>query len=80
MSRTYTILTASEADNINYNDVVESSASTLRWNNPKTRTFVKWDGSRPTWIPASKTVYTNAEILAILNNPDGEWYSEPETF
>ena len=77
--RQYVILNASEAETVNYNDVIETSADTLRWNNDRTKTFIKFTGDTPTWLEG-KTTHTNAEILSVLNNPDGEWYVEPETF
>ena len=73
-NRTYVILTAEEADSINFDDVMETSADTLRWNNDQTKTFVKFDGATPSWLEG-KTAYTHAEILTILNNTEGEWYS-----
>ena len=76
-NRTYIILTAEEASSINWDDVMETSASTLRFNNDQTKTFVKFDGATPSWLEG-KTAYTHAEILTILNDPDGEWYTDPD--
>ena len=76
-NRAYVILTASEASSINFDDVMETSASTLRFNNDQTKTFVKFDGSTPSWLEG-KTAYTHAEILTILNDPDCEWYTDPD--
>lgn len=81
MSRTYVILDATEAENIDFDDVLETSAATLRWNNPDQeprKTFVKFEGDTPSWL-VGKPSYTQAEILQILNNPDGEWYVADET-
>ena len=80
MSRQYVILNATEAQAIDFDDVLETSSETLRWNNPdeETRkTFVKYEGTAPAWLEG-KTTYTQAEMLTILNNPDGEWYTDPE--
>tara|TARA_R100000152_G_C6693286_1_gene124392 strand:- start:253 stop:495 length:243 start_codon:yes stop_codon:yes gene_type:complete len=80
MSRTYVILNATEADSINFNDVLETSSSTLRWNNPSQsvrKTFVKYEGSTPSWL-SGKTTYTEAQILPILNDPEGEWFIEDD--
>ncbi len=74
MAKKYAILTSSEASGINFSLVHETSSSTLRWNNDNTKTFVKWDDSSTTpSFCEGKTHYTNSEILAILNNPEGEW-------
>lgn len=77
MSRQYVILNATEAESINFADVLETSFETLRWNNDSTKTFVKYEGDTPAWL-VGKTAYTQAEMLTILNNPEGEWYTDPE--
>ena len=77
MSRTYVILTAEEANSINFDLVLETSQSTLRWNNDRTQTFVKYEGDTPSFL-SGKTGYSHSEILAILNDPSGEWYTEEE--
>lgn len=78
MSRTYVILTAEEANSINFDLVLETSQSTLRWNNDKTQTFVKYEGDTPSFL-SGKTGYSHSEILSILNDPSGGWYTEEDT-
>ena len=75
--RQYVILNATEANAIDFSEVLETSFETLRWNNDSTKTFVKYEGDTPAWLEG-KTAYTKAEMLTILNNPDGEWYTDPE--
>ena len=75
--RKYVILNATEANAIDFSEVLETSFETLRWNNDNTKTFVKYEGDTPAWL-VGKTAYTKAEMLTILNNPDGEWYTDPE--
>ena len=77
MSRQYVILNATEAQAIDFSQVLETSFETLRWNNDSTKTFVKYEGDTPAWL-VGKTAYTQAEMLTILNNPEGEWYTDPE--
>jgi len=74
-SRTYVILTASQALNIDYDDVIEDSARTLRWNHDNSKTFVKFTGSTPSWL-SGRTTYTKAQILTILSDPDREWVED----
>jgi len=69
-NRKYIIIDSSEVDNINFDEVLEYSKETLRYNLDGTKTFVKWDGETPAYF-ASATTYTNAEMLEILNN--SEW-------
>lgn len=77
MSRQYVILNATEAQAIDFSQVLETNFETLRWNNDSTKTFVKYEGDTPAWL-VGKTAYTKAEMLTLLNNPDGEWYTDPE--
>ena len=74
-SKSYIIFNVSEIDQIDFNQVLETSAETLRKSIDETLTFVKYDGDT---IPSSVEVlttkqgpYTHAEILEILSTP--EW-------
>ena len=69
------IFNVSELDTINFNEVLETSADTVRKSVDLTKTFVKWDGvTIPPSVEALTTKegpYTYEEILAILATP--EW-------
>ena len=74
--RTYVILNADEVDDINFGEVMETSADTLRFSVDGDKTFVKFEGDTPDFL-AGKTTYTHSEILAILQTE--EWTpSNPE--
>lgn len=73
--RKYVIIDSSYVSSVDFSQVLETSAETLRYNNDDTKTFVKFEGDTPTFLDG-KTQYTHSEILAILNNVDGEWYTE----
>jgi len=73
----YVIITSDEVSSVNFSQVKETSASTLRYNNDNTKTFVKFEGSTPSFLNG-KTQYTNDQILAILDDEAGEWYTEEE--
>lgn len=73
--RKYVIIDSSDVSLVDFSQVLETSAETLRYNNNDTKTFVKFEGDTPTFLDG-KTQYTYSEILAILNNVDGEWYTE----
>tara|TARA_R100000544_G_scaffold33503_1_gene20005 strand:- start:1132 stop:1368 length:237 start_codon:yes stop_codon:yes gene_type:complete len=77
MARKYVIITSSDVSSVDFTKVQETSAETLRWNNDNTKTFVKYEGSKPTFLQG-KTTYTYTEILTILNDVNGEWYVEDE--
>jgi hypothetical protein len=69
------IFNVSELDTINFNEVLETSAETVRKSVDQTKTFVKWDGvTIPPSVEALTTKegpYTYTEILNILATP--EW-------
>ena len=73
----YVIITSDEVSNVDFSKVKETSASTLRYNNDNTKTFVKFEGNTPSFLNG-KTQYTNAQILTILDDEEGEWYTEDE--
>ncbi len=70
------IFNVSELDKIDFSQVLETSADTVRKSIDETRTFVKWDGDVPSSVAALTTAegpYTYEEILTILSGP--EWTS-----
>jgi hypothetical protein len=71
------ILNTSEISSIRFSDVLESNASTLRRSVDGSKTFIKWDGTMPSWVNDLTTKegpYTYTEILTILSTSD--WVSE----
>jgi len=73
MSRNYVIIEASEVSSVDFDQVLETSADTLRYNVAGTQTFVKFEGDTPSFLEG-KTAYTHSEILAILA---GEEWTAP---
>ena len=78
MSKKYVILNSTEVSSINFSQVQETSTDTLRWNIDQTKTFVKFEGDTPSFL-TDKTQYTNDQMLAILDDVNGEWYIEDTT-
>ena len=72
MSRQYVILNADEVSTVNFDEVLETSADTLRYNVAGTKTFVKFEGDTPSFLEG-KTANTHSEMLAILAGE--EWTS-----
>ena len=70
--RNYVIIDTSEVSSVDFNQVLETSADTLRYNLAGTKTFVKFEGDTPSFL-AGKTANTHSEILAILAGE--EWTS-----
>jgi hypothetical protein len=76
-NREFMIFNISELPLIDFTQVHETSADTVRKSTDETRTFVKWDGAIPSSVAALTTTegpYTYEEILTILSGP--EWTSE----
>ena len=71
MNRNYVIIDASEVSSVDFNNVLETSASTLRYAGDKT--FVKYEGAMPPFL-LGKTTYSHAQILEVLA---GEEWTEP---
>ena len=75
--RKYVIISADDAAQVDFTEVLETSAETCRYSVDGTQTFVKYEGEMPPSISAldSKSQeYTHPEILAILA---GEAWTAP---
>lgn len=71
--RNYMIFNVSELGTIDFNQVLETSADTVRKSVDETKTFVKWDGDMPQCVQDLTTKegpYTHTEILEILSGED----------
>jgi len=73
-NRKYVIIDASEVSSVDFSEVMETSADTLRYSLDETQTLVKFIGDTPSFLDG-KTQYTHSEILNILSG--AEWTLEP---
>ena len=76
--RKYVIFDCSELPSVNFSEVMETSADTVRKSVDETKTFVKYEGTQPASVAALTTKsqeYTHEEILAILAS--SEWTVTP---
>jgi len=71
--KNYVIIDASEVSSVDFDQVAETSADTLRYSLDGAKTFVKYEGTQPFFL-LGKTEYTHEEILSILSGP--EWTSD----
>jgi hypothetical protein len=72
--RKFMIFNVSELNEIDFTQVLETSADTVRKSVDQTKTFVKWDGVMPSCVSNLNTKegpYTYEEILVILGT--AEW-------
>jgi hypothetical protein len=68
-TRQYVIFNVSELDNIDFSQVLETSAETVRQSVDGTLTFVKWDGDVPACVESLTTrgdYLTHSEVLAVM--------------
>ena len=78
--RHWVIISASDVSNIDFSQVMEDSAQTMRYSVDETLTFVKYEGDMPSSVTACSSKsqeYSYSEILAILNADDGVWWTPP---
>ncbi len=73
-NRYYLIIGVNEINKVNFSQVLESSADTLRYNVNNTKTFIKWEGATPNFVSEITTKegpYNHVEIMGILST--SEW-------
>ena len=80
-NRKYVIFATTELNKIDFNEVLETSISTVRKSVDETKTFAKWDGNTiPSSVAGLSTYqgpYTHSEIMVILNTE--EWVGTGST-
>lgn len=68
--RNYLIFEVSELELVDFSQVLETSADTVRKSIDQTKTFVKWEGSTPSFVSSMQTAegpYSYEEITSILS-------------
>lgn len=79
-SRRYAILDYSLLTSSTTSDFLQTSKSSCRRSvGGADRVIVSWDGKSPDSIQGA-TVYTHSEMLAIVKDKNGDWYSNPDSF
>ena len=82
---TYVILNTTEITDeesvIDFSQLANRNAGMLRYSTDGSKALVKYrlkeGGGQPSFLDG-KTTYTHAEIKVVLNDTDGDWYSETE--
>ena len=67
--RNFMIFNVSEINDIDFEQVLETSAETVRKSVDETKTFVKWEGTMPTCVfnlTTKEGPYTYSEMSTIL--------------
>lgn len=73
MATKYVIIDASEVSSVDFSQVREDSADTVRYNLDNTKALVKFEGSTPSFLDG-KTQYTHTEIRTILTDDAQGWH------
>jgi hypothetical protein len=69
MSRKYCIISADDVASVDFSQVLETSAETLRYSIDGSLTTVKYEGAKPRFLYGIDT-YTHSQILTILSGED----------
>ena len=73
----FVIINSSQVSSVNFNEVMEDSASTLRYNLDGTQTFVKFDGDTPSFV-TNETIYSLSEFYEFTSDYNNGWEVDPE--
>ena len=77
MEKKYVIIEKEHVASIEFQYVLETSKTTLRYNLDGTKTIVKFIGEIPDFLDGDK-IYSHSEIIEIINNPDNGWVDTNE--
>ena len=69
-NRRWVIISRDEVSSVDFSEVLETSEDTLRWNKDESKTFVKYEGSQPSFL-SGKSELNHSEILEELKKD--EW-------
>ena len=78
MNRKYVILNSSDVASIDFSQVLQRSADTLRYSLDGSQTFIKYEGTRPSFLDEDDIDLTHAEIMDVLSHED--WAVNPDHF
>ena len=64
--RQYVIINAADVSSVNFDDVLETSGDTLRYNVAGDQTFVKYEGAKPRCLYGKDTL-SHSAMLTVLD-------------
>ena len=74
-NRKWIIINVSDITDEMISSAIQTSKDTLRKTTDGTKAILKWDGDTPE-VFDGMTTYNHSQILAILNDVNGDWYSD----
>lgn len=78
MEKKFVIISSNEVDSVDFSQVLENSAETLRFSLDATKTFVKFSGGTPDFL-SGKQELSYAEMQSVLATEDWSKEIQPET-
>lgn len=76
VSNTYQIILLEDLTLSLVGEVNQDSKDTTRKSNDGTKCIVSWRGATPSALSSGQN-YTHEQIIAIVNDEQGEWYVAP---
>ena len=73
----FIIINKDQVPSVNFNEVMEYSANTLRYNLDGTKTFVKFTSETPSFV-TNETIYTLSEFYELTSDYSNGWEIDPE--
>ena len=73
----YVIIPLSKVEDIDFDQVMQTSVRTLRLSQDGEYTFVKFQGDTPSFLDGY-TQYTHSDMLKLLTDPNDIWYVDDE--
>ena len=75
--KSFVIINSDQVSSVNFDEVMETNANTLRYNLDGTQTFVKFNGNTPSFV-TSETIYSEDEFYEFTSDYDNGWKVDPE--
>tara|TARA_R110002126_G_scaffold287037_1_gene439427 strand:- start:587 stop:910 length:324 start_codon:yes stop_codon:yes gene_type:complete len=73
----YVIIPLSKVEDVDFDQVMQTSVRTLRLSEDGEYTFVKFEGNTPSFLE-EYTQYNHSEMIAILKNASGIWHIDDD--
>tara|TARA_Y100001973_G_C5159378_1_gene312671 strand:+ start:1139 stop:1369 length:231 start_codon:yes stop_codon:yes gene_type:complete len=73
MVKKYVIIEPSELSSLDFNKLATTSSDTVRYNMARDKCIVSFRGDTPSEL-SGKTIYTQAQAFAIVDNVSNGWY------
>ena len=77
-NKKYVIISIEDVEDIDFDQIMQTDAKSLRISTDGKYTFVKFQGDTPSFLEG-KTQYTHEEFKVIINDVDGNWTADDAT-